>query len=94
MPYVIEEAGIQPFGKEQHRNKLQDRWVSYLPGGYTSEPQPFRDAMKEAINKDLYVGFLVEVPGPVLPPKPDYSKPLPGVLSRKKQKAVPDTPSE
>jgi hypothetical protein len=86
MAYVITEAGIQPFGREQHRNRLEPRWVSYLPGGYTSEPQAFKDAMQEAIDKDLYIGFMEEIPDPIVAPKPDYSKPLPSVISRKKQK--------
>jgi hypothetical protein len=85
MAYVITEAGIQPFGREQHRNRLEPRWVAFVPNGYTSQPQSFKEALREAIDKDLYVGFMEEVEGPVVPPRPDYSKPLPSVLSRKKK---------
>jgi|HubBroStandDraft_1064217.scaffolds.fasta_scaffold1214534_2 hypothetical protein len=94
MAYVIVEAGIQPFGREQHRNRLNPRWVAFVPNGYTSQPQSFREAMREAIDKDLYVGFLEELPEPVVAPRPDYSAPVPSRLSRKKQKSVPNVPSE
>jgi hypothetical protein len=86
MAYRIEEAGLNPFGIEQRKNRHENRWVAYQPGGYTSEPQWHREALREAIEKDLYIGFLEQVPDPVVPPKPDYGAPVPSRISRKKQK--------
>lgn len=75
----IEEVGVNLWG-EQRKYRLEPRFVAYRPGGYVSEPQSHRDALREAVANGLDVGFLVQEPAS----KPvDWTQPLEGILSKR-----------
>jgi hypothetical protein len=86
---VIEVIGVnlEPSMKPY---RLEDRFVCYEPGGPLSEPVPHSDAVRLAcgMSDQACVGFLADEPVPA-PVAIDYLKPLPGILSRRKQKSPP-----
>ena len=69
--------------------KDDERFVAWLPGEPVSEPTSYQDAVRTAIalGDRGCVGFLVDEPAPAVPAPValNYSKPLPGILSKKRK---------
>ncbi len=87
-PHIIEIETISlPRELRQYRN--DDRWVAFSPDGFVSEAVDYSAAIRLANARGGYetaVGFLTGEPEPAT--APDWTKPLPGILSRKgKRKA-------
>jgi hypothetical protein len=84
----IIEIGCPNIPVKLRQYKLDDHWVAYNNPEKPSAPMSYAEAIQVANNMQPAgaVGFLVPGPEPVPVVKPDYSKPLPSVLSRKKQK--------
>jgi hypothetical protein len=76
---------------EMRAHRLEDRFVAWLPGGPIGDSASYPDAVREAIalGAEGCVGFLVaDEPVTTAPAsKPDYSEPVPSILSRRKSKA-------
>jgi hypothetical protein len=80
----IESVSL-PRELRQYRN--DERWVAYSPDGYVSEPVSYSAAIHLANARggaDTSVGFVSDEPAS----KPDYSKALPGIISRRKSKTT------
>jgi hypothetical protein len=92
--HIIEILSVN-LPKEMKSYRMGDRFVAWLPGEAVSEPTSFPDAVRAAIalGDKGCIGFVCDEPAPAVPVSVDYSKPLPGILSRKKR-AVPDKTSE
>lgn len=87
-PHIVEILGVNlPQGMKPYR--MESRFVAWAPGEAVSEPTSYPDAVRTAIaiGDRGCVGFVSDEPAPA-PVALDYSKPLPGILSRKgKRKA-------
>jgi hypothetical protein len=74
--------------KEMKPRRHEPRFVSWVPGGPFSDPTSYPEALREAIalGDEGCVGFVSteKEPAPVAAAI-DYSKPLPGLISRKKK---------
>jgi hypothetical protein len=89
-PNIVEILGVnlEPSMKPYRHD---DRFVCWLPGEPISEQTSHPDAVRGAIalGDEGCVGFLADEPVAAAPVAVDYSKPLPGILSRRKQKSPP-----
>jgi hypothetical protein len=92
MQHIVEVEGVNP-PRELRQFRLDDRWVAYTDLEHPGVPTSYSEAVREAIALGINgcVGYVIEEPAPVVS-KPDYSKPLPSLLSRKKR-GVPDKTS-
>jgi hypothetical protein len=73
---------------EMRAHRLEDRFVAWLPGGPIGAPASYPDAVREAIalGAEGCVGFLVaDEPVSAASAVPDYTKPLPAILSKTKR---------
>jgi hypothetical protein len=84
MQNIVEVLGVN-LPREMKPYRMEPRFVAYLPGEDVSEPTSYPEAVSAAIalGDQGCVGFVRDEPEPVAV---DYSKPLPGILSRRKQK--------
>ena len=88
-PNIIEIETVN-LPREMRQFRGEDRFVAYAPDGYVSEPTDYSSAVRLAcgMRADACVGFLPGEPEPVTAApagKPDYSQPLPEILSRTKR---------
>jgi hypothetical protein len=85
-PRNVVEVESVSLPRELRQYRGDERWVAFSPDGYVSEAVSYSEAIRLANGRggaDTSVGFLVE-PEPAS--KPDYSQPLPAILSKKGRK--------
>jgi hypothetical protein len=86
-PNIIEIESVS-LPKEMRPFRHDDRFVAYERGGPISDPMPHGDAVRTACGLTYScVGFLADEPV-ATPVTVDYSKALPGIISRRKSKTT------
>jgi hypothetical protein len=89
-PRNIVEIESVSLPRELRQYRDDDRWVAFNPDGYVSEAVSYSEAIRLANGRGgayTSVGYLVEEPAPVAVAV-DWSKPLPGLISRKKNPKI------